>query len=172
MASTEPRSRLRGAITAHLASRLVSRVLYGSIVGLALIVALEHHAPGAGTVAITLLATAVAVGLAELFSEIVGAETRTRAAVKGPQLVEMLEGIGAVAVGITFPAVFFVLAALDLFGSDTAFAIAKWTGLGLIFGYGFAAARLTGDTLLGSLRRASLAALIGGFLVAVKALLH
>jgi hypothetical protein len=42
----------------------------------------------------------------------------------------------------------------------------------LITTYGFAAARLAGDTVLGSLRRATVAGLIAGFLIAIKALLH
>jgi hypothetical protein len=65
------------AIAAHLGSRQVSRVLYGSIIGLALVLALEAHPPGAGAITVTLLATAVAVALAELYSEIVGTEVQT-----------------------------------------------------------------------------------------------
>jgi hypothetical protein len=42
----------------------------------------------------------------------------------------------------------------------------------LIAAYGFAAARLTGDTVPGSLRRAGLAGLIAAFLIIIKALLH
>ena len=45
----------------------------------------------------------------------------------------------AVAFGILFPAVFFLLAATDALQAETAFAIAKWTGLGLIGVYGYAA---------------------------------
>ena len=97
---------VRGAIAEHHGFRQVSRVLYGSIIGLALVVALEHHPPRAGLVAVTLLATAVAVALAELYSEIVGNETRTRARVERPQIAEMLDEIGATAFGIVFPAVF------------------------------------------------------------------
>lgn len=65
-------------IEAHLGSRQVARVVYGAIVGLALVVGLEAHPPSAGVMAATLLATGVAVGLAELYSELLGYETRTR----------------------------------------------------------------------------------------------
>ena len=172
MASAERPPSVRGAITAHLASRLVSRVLYGSIIGLALVVALAAHPPAAGAVAATLAATAVAVGLAELFSEIVGTETRTRARLQRNQVTEILEEIAAVAIGITFPAIFFMLAEFGAFDRDAAFTVATWSGLGVITAYGFAAARLTGDTVVGSLRRAVVAGLIGGFLIVIKALLH
>ena len=163
---------MRDAIGAHLGSRQVSRVLYGSIIGLALVVALEAHPPRAAEVAVTLVATAVAVGLAELYSEVVGSETRTRRRVERQQIIDILDEIGAVAIGVAFPCVFFLLAAVGAFDLDAAFTIAKWSGLGLIATYGFAAARLTGDTVPASLFRAGTAALIAAFLIAIKALLH
>ena len=51
----------------------------------------------------------------------------------------------AVGFGISFPAVFFVLAALGVLETDTAFRIARWSGLGLIGFYGWAAGRLAGQ---------------------------
>ena len=56
----------RLAIEAHLGSSQVSRVIYGAIIGLALVLALEQHPPAPGVTIASLLATAVAVGLAEL----------------------------------------------------------------------------------------------------------
>ena len=66
------------AVEAHLGSRQVARVLYGSIIGLALVLTLEVHPPEDGTVVGSIIATAIAVGLAELYSEVVGMETRLR----------------------------------------------------------------------------------------------
>ena len=102
---------MRGAIEAHLGTRQVARVIYGAIIGLALVVGLEAHPPGAGAMIATLLGTAVAVGLAELYSEVVGTETRTHRRVGRRQLSELRGDVAAVAFGIAFPAVFFVLAA-------------------------------------------------------------
>jgi hypothetical protein len=163
---------MRDAIVAHLGSRQVSRVLYGSIIGLALVVALEAHPPRAGVVAVSLVATAIAVGLAELYSDIVGTETRTRARVERRQIVEMLSEVGAVAVGVAFPGIFFLIAAAGAIDVETAFTVAKWSGLALITAYGFIAARFTGETVLGSVRRAGIAGLIAAFLIVIKALLH
>jgi hypothetical protein len=39
---------VRTSVEAHLGSRQVSRVVYGSIIGVALIVALQSHPPSAG----------------------------------------------------------------------------------------------------------------------------
>jgi|SRR4051812_37037270 hypothetical protein len=163
---------MRAAIAAHLGSRQVARVLYGSIIGLALVVALQAHPPASGTIAALLVSTAIAVGLAELYSEYVGTETRTRERVGREQLADMFDEVGAVALGVAFPAIFFALAALGLIERDTAFDVAKWSGLGLIVCYGFAAARLTGAGLLEALWRASIAGLIAAFLIAIKSLLH
>jgi hypothetical protein len=163
---------MRDAIVAHLGSRQVSRVLYGSIIGLALVVALEAHPPAAGVVAASLIATAIAVGLAELYSDVVATETRTHARVGRRELAEMLDEIAAVMIGVAFPSVFFLIAAVGAMDVEAAFTVAKWSGLGLITTYGFIAARFTGATVLGAVRRAAIAGVIAGFLIVIKALLH
>jgi hypothetical protein len=163
---------VRATIAAHLGSRQVARVLYGSIIGLALVVALEAHPPRTVAIIGSLLATAIAVGLAEFYSEVVGTETRTRARVGRAQMAEIWDEVGAVVLGIAFPALFFVLAALGLWSRDAAFDVAKWSGLGLITAYGYAAARLTGAGVLESIYRAGIAGLIAAFLIVIKSLLH
>lgn len=164
--------RLRRAIEAHLGSRDVARVIYGSIIGLALVVALERHPPGAGEMTSFLVGAAVAVGLAEAYSEFVGTEARTRRPVRRAQVRVLLEDAGAVTFGAAFPAVFFVLAAAGVIGLELAFDLAKWTGLGLISGYGFLAARLSGAHLTGAFVHGALVGAIGGALIALKALVH
>jgi hypothetical protein len=163
---------MRQAIEAHLGSRQVARVIYGAIIGMALVVSLEHHPPRPGVMVGTLLATAAAVGLAELYSEVVGAETRNRRRVEREQLGEMLDDVGAVAFGIAFPAVFFLLAAASVLEDHTAFTIAKWSGLGLISFYGFVAGRLAGAGRAASLLQALVVGVVGGALIAFKALVH
>ena len=160
------------AIEAHLGSRQVARVIYGSIIGLALVVSLQAHPPSSGVVVASLWATALAVGLAELYSEIVGTETRTRHRIAHSEVVHILDEVGAVAFGIAFPGVFFALAALGVFELDSAFAVAKWSGLALIGAYGFVGARLAGATVVASLMQALAVGAIGGVLIAVKAVLH
>ena len=156
----------------HLRSTQVSRVIYGAIIGLALVVALEHHPPRPAVMVATLLGTALAVGLAELYSEVVGTEVRTRERVARARIGEIVADIGAVAFGIGFPAVFFLLSTAGAMQVETAFALAKWSGLGLLGLYGFSAARLAGAGLLVALTQASAVALIGAFLIALKALVH
>jgi ABC-type microcin C transport system permease subunit YejB len=163
---------LRRAIESHLGSGDVARVIYGSIIGLALVVALQDHPPSAATMASFLVGTAVAVGLAEVYSEYVGAEARTRRPVETTQLRQLLVDAAAVMFGAGFPAVFFVLAAAGALDIDVAFRLAKWSGLGLICAYAFVAARLAGAGRAGALVHAALLGVVGGALIALKSLLH
>jgi len=163
---------VRAALEAHLGSQQIARIVYGSIVGLTLVVALDDHPPAAGVMVAWLLLTALAVALAELYSEVVGAETRQRHRVTRQQVAHMLDGAGAVAFGVGFPAAFFALSTVGLIGLETAFAVAKWGGLALIGFYGYWASRFSGASIVGALLRAALVAAVGGALIIVKALLH
>jgi hypothetical protein len=160
------------AVEDHLESEQVSRVIYGAIIGLALVVALEHDPPRSTVVVSSLVATGVAVGLAELYSEVVGTEVRTRRRVERVRMREIATDVAAVVFGASFPAVFFVLSGAGAMQVDTAFELAKWSGLGLTGFYGFCAARLSGGGLLAALAQAVAVALIGGFLIGLKALIH
>lgn len=163
---------MRRTIKEHLGSHQVSRVVYGTIIVLALIVVLQDHPPSAGVALGSVLATAVAIGLAEFYSELVGEQVRTARRLDRRELVAVLEDVLAVAFGIAFPAVFFVLAAAGAMTVDTAISVAKWTGLGLIAFYGFCGARLAGRGVAGALVEAATVGLGGALLVVVKALVH
>jgi hypothetical protein len=163
---------MRAAIEAHLHTRHVARIIYGAIIGLSVVLVQESHPPAAAVVGATLVITAIAVALAELYSEVVGVQTRTHRRVGRAQLEEIGLGAGAVAFGVAFPAVFFLLAAAGALELDTAFGLAKWTGLGLIGFYGYAGARLAGASLAVCVARGLCAALIGAVLIGLKALVH
>jgi hypothetical protein len=165
-------SRLQATIEDHLGSRDVARVIYGSIIGLALVVALEEHPPAPGAVVASVAGAALAVGLAEAYSEIVGAEARTRRPVGAASVRVFVRDAAAVTFGAAFPALFFILAAAGAIDTDLAFTLSKWTGLGLISVYGFVAARLSGSGLGGALLHAAAVGGVGGALIALKALVH
>jgi hypothetical protein len=171
-ASPPARGRLRRTIDAHLGSRDVARVIYGSIIGLALVVALENHPPTATQTAGAVLGTALAVGLAEIYSDLVGAEARTRRPADTATAMQALRDARPVIVGAGFPAVFFILAAAGAMKVPLAFTLSKWTGFGLICVYGLVAGRLSGSSWLVSILHALALAAIGGSLIAFKALLH
>jgi hypothetical protein len=163
---------VRATLEAHLGSRAVSRVVYGAIIGLTLVVALEDHPPTALVMAAWLLLSGVTVALAEVYSDVVGTETSQRHRVTRGQLGHMVDQAVAVAAGVAFPAVVFLAAAVGWVQLGTAFALAKWSGLGLIGCYGYWAARLAGAAVSRALVQATLVAAIGGAIIVVKALLH
>jgi hypothetical protein len=163
---------VRRFVDSHLASGQVARIVYGSIIGLAVVVAVEAHPPTPGAMVATLLGTGLAVGLAEVYSETLGAEVRTRRRLDRAHRRAIWTDTLAVAFGIGFPAVFFVLAAAGAVDVDTAFDLAKWSGLGLIALYGFLAARLSGAPLAAALVKSGAVASIGAFLIVLKAFVH
>jgi uncharacterized membrane protein len=171
-AANVARARLRRVIAAHLGSRDVARVIYGSVIGLALVVALSEHPPTATETAVALLGTAVAVGLAEAYSDLIGGEARTQRAIRPRHLRAAAAEAGAVIFGAGFPALFFVLSALGAMDIDLAFTLSKWTGLGLLCLYGYLAGRVSGSTVGGALLHSAVVGAIGGALIALKSLLH
>ena len=56
--------------------------------------------------------------------------------------------------------------------SSRLITLSKWSGLGLIGGYGFLAARLAGSGVARSLVHAAAVGLVGGALIGLKAVLH
>ena len=170
--SFDPRRRLRARIDDHLASRDVARVIYGAIVGLALILALGRHPPSAGATAGLVAGTAIAVGLAELYSEVISRETSTRRPVTRADVWALLDEAAAVVLGAGFPTIFFIVAAVGLIELETAFTLAKWSGLGLICGYAFFAARLAGSSVGRAILHMAVLGAIAGALIALKAVVH
>jgi hypothetical protein len=84
----------------------------------------------------------------------------------------MADDAVAVAFGIAFPAVFFVLTLLGVLSLDSAFKISRWSGLGLIGFYAYLAGRLAGESNLRALRQSAAVAAVGALLIVVKALIH
>ena len=152
----------------------MAKVVYGSIIGLALVVALAEPPAGSGRHdRVRCWAPRVAVGLAEVYSEVVGAETSNRHSVTRHQLAHMVDDAVAVGFGVAFPALSSSWRRWwDSVQVDTAFTLAKWTGLGLIGFYGYWAARFAGAPVHRALVRGALVALVGGALIVLKSLLH
>jgi hypothetical protein len=165
-------ARIGRALEEHLGSERVARVTYGAIIGEALIVVLQAHPPSAGVMVGTLLSTAAAVSLAELYSEVIGHQTRTRSHVGRHHVRHLAGEVAAVGFGIAFPCVFFIAAAVGIIDLDAAFHAAKWSGLALIGFYGFCAARLAGDRLGSAILQAVAVMAIGAIVIGFKAVVH
>lgn len=167
-----PALRLRRILEAHLGSRDVARIIYGAIIGLALVEALADHPPSPAAMAVTLLGSAIAVGLAEGYSELVAAGAGTRRPADAARIRDAVSDASAVVFGAGFPAVFFALASAGAISVATAFVLAQWTGLALIVGYGYLGARLSGASVAAALAKGAVIGAIGGIVVLIKAVLH
>src|SRR3954470_8049477 len=166
------RARVRRGVEAHLGSPDVAHIIYGSIIGPALVEAPPKPPPPSGAVAATLFGSAIAVGLAEAYSELVAADARTHRPADRHRLRLVARESSAVVFGAGFPAAFFVLAAAGVIAAATAFTLAKWTGLAVIFAYGYFGARRSGSSVGGALVKAAAVGAIGGALIVLKALVH
>ena len=171
-AGRAPPRRFPGRLVEHLESPDVARVIYGAIVGLALVLALQFHPPTAAQAAGAIAGTALAIALAEAYSDLIAGEARTRRPINRAEVRHATQAAAAVFFGAGFPALFFALASTGAIELHTAFTLSKWTGLGLICGYGFLAARLAGRSVARAFVHAALVGAIAGALIAFKALLH
>src|SRR5689334_18628091 len=90
---------MRNRVVSHLGSRDVAHIIYGATVALALVIAVQDHPPGAATLAVELIATGIAIGLAELYADFVSTEARTRRHVRREDLAEMVREASAVVFG-------------------------------------------------------------------------
>jgi hypothetical protein len=163
---------VRAAVETHLGSRQVARVVYGAIIGLTLVVAIQSHPPAAVVMAGWLVLTGVTVALADVYSEVIGVETSERHRVTRHQLAHLLGQGWAVCLGVAFPAVFFLLATVHVLELPTAFSLAKWGGLVLIGFYAYWAARFAGAPVVRALAQAAMVAAVGGLVIGFKALVH
>jgi hypothetical protein len=137
------------------------------------VLALEDEVHAAVETAGFIVAAAFVVGLAELFSEEISEEARTRAPVGATEVRRLARDAAAVVVGAGFPALYFILSGFGAFSVDSAFALAKWTGLALVCTYAFLSARMSGGSVRRAAWHAAIAGLAGVALVQIKsAILH
>ena len=164
---------MRASLEQHLGSRQVGRIVYGSIIGMALLVAIEGHPPRPGVMAVWLLGTALAVGLAEVYSDVVGTRParggRSRAGTWGTWPRTPSRSASA---SPSRPS------------SSCSSALGRHRhrarrsrsrsgpALGLIGFYGFWAARFSGAAPHVALLKGVLVALIGAGLILLKSLVH
>ncbi|MFN8185640.1 MAG: hypothetical protein U0R69_01030 [Gaiellales bacterium] len=161
-----------GRVGREFDSGQVAKILYGSIIVLALEVALEDHPPPPPEVIGSIVGTAFAVMLAELYSDVIALELGKRRRVRRGELGAISRKTSAVGFGAVFPVLWFALAWAGVMGTGTAFAVSKWSGLGLIGFYGFTAGRLAGNGLVRSLVQAAAVVIVGFVIISVKALFH
>jgi hypothetical protein len=151
----------------HLAQR-VSHAAYGSIVVLAVILALEGRTGDSWEVVASVVGAAVATAMAEIYADYLGATIRAHRRLTREERHAAARNISAGFVAAILPGIFFVLAAADVIAIGSAFDAAKWTGVGVLGGYAFLANRLAGLSIAHSVAVGAGFAFVGAALVVLK----
>jgi hypothetical protein len=150
--------------------RHADRAIYVLIAVMAVTVALEGVEDRPGKVLAYAIGAAIALTLAELFSDRIGISIRSGRRANAEELRhayrEALTGLVVVAV----PIAFFVLAVLDAIELHAAFILSQWSGFAILAVYSFIASRAVGNSTLGSLARAAALTTVGGALILLNAL--
>lgn len=151
MTDTDTRNDTARGPFQSLALRAISgRIVYGAVVILAALLAVDStRATYRTQIGATLLAT-VAVLFAEVYSDVVGTMIRERRRLSHGELVAMTAELGSLVLAAVPPLVLTILAALGLMSLSTAESLSVWLLVGLLFALGFAAARMAGGSILGS----------------------
>jgi hypothetical protein len=149
-----------------------ARAVYGTIVALPVINALDDGSTAADELIVAVLGAAVAASLAETYADYLATVIRQRRHLSGAEIRQAATDSALGTLAALFTLVPFVLVELGWIEMQTAFDVAPWVGLGLIAGYSLFANRLAGlPTGRGLLTTAAMIA-IGLTLIAIKSLTH
>ena len=156
----------------HRFADRAARAVYATIIGLAVILALEETGAGAGEVVAATVGGVIAAALAELYAAYIGAEIREqRSPSRGELLARGVDSALGTAAGL-LPVVPFVLAEAGAIERATAYDVSPWLGVALLGGYTALANRLVGFTGVRNAVVTAFAVAIGMALIALKAIVH
>ena len=144
--------------------------VYGSVIVLAVMIALDDTAIDAHEAIASVLGAAIATVLAELYADYLGATIREGRRPTPAERNDALRNALAGLLAAVLPVVFFILAAAGAMELPDAFDAAIWTGVGVVGFYAFAANRVGGMGRWQSLAAGAAFTLLGALLVLIKAL--
>jgi hypothetical protein len=162
--TAEDRRRVEGQFAA--------RSIYGSILVLALLLAMENHPPPPLQAAIAVAGTVLAVLSAEAYAENLGAELTLGRRLTREERRARFRELGAMTVSAELPVGFLLLAAAGVLDQETAFRLARWSTLALLLGGGYLARRLGGTSRLSAAWSGLLVFGVGVLISVLKAWLH
>jgi hypothetical protein len=152
--------------------QLAARSIYGAILVLALLLALQEHPPGPFRAALLVSGTVLAVLAAEVYAEVLGMEFDLGRTATREEFRHELRKFGPITLSAEVPVLVLVLSGFGLFSEHLAFQLAIWLTVALIAAEGFLARRLAGRSLFASLRSACVLGGIGIALAVFKQLAH
>lgn len=162
--TTEDRRRIEGQYAA--------RSIYGSILVLALLLALENHPPPPLQAAGVVAGTVLAVLAAEAYAENLGAELALGRRGTREERRARFRELAAMTVAAEAPVAVLLLAAIGVLDQETAFRLARWSTLSLLLLGGYLARRLAGTSRLSAAWAGLLTFGVGVLISVLKAWLH
>ena len=162
--TAEDRRRVQGQYAA--------RSIYGSILVLALLLALENHPPPPLQAALLVAGTVLAVLAAEAYAENLGAELSLGRRQTPEERRARFRALGAMTVSAEAPVAILLLAAAGVLDEETAFRLARWSTLALLLVGGYLARRLAGTRRLSAAWSGLLVFAVGVLISVLKSWLH
>ncbi|CAM5367545.1 hypothetical protein SALBM135S_08523 [Streptomyces alboniger] len=151
---------------------IAARSVYGCIVVLALLLAMEEHPPSAFEAALLLGVTLLGIVAAEAFAWSVGQEAERGRRLTFAEYRRTVIEHAAALLAAPLPLLFFTLAGFGLFAERLAFTLSRWVTLALLFGFCCTARRLSGRDWTNAVLTGCVATLVGVVLANFKSLAH
>lgn len=152
----------------NLDGHRVSKIIYGTIIILVVILAMEDHPPSHLGTVVTILFTGVGVALAELYSDVIGTKINKKSSLTWEERKEITRNVSSVMIGALLPLPLIILAWLGLMNLEFAIFLDKWLLVTVLLFYGFVAAKLSGYSNIWSLASAFAVCTVGILVVMVK----
>lgn len=167
-----PEPRRLGFLRAHLESEQTTHGIYGTIVVLAVIVALEGHPPSGQAILASVLGAVVAVILAEIYADYIGTMIREHHRPERAEWRRIVVNTLGNLIATALPIFLLTLGVAGVIRLEAGFTAAKWAGAAVIAAYAFIANRLSGLSLGRSILASAAFGLIGLGLVLFKQYFH
>jgi len=146
----------------------VSKIVYGTIIILVVILAMEDHPPSPAGTVVTLLFSGLGVALAELYSDFIGTKINKKSALSWEERKQITRNVSAVMIGALLPLPLVILAWMGFLDLKLAILLDKWLLVMVLLFYGFVAAKLSGYNNVLSLVSAFAVCTTGVLVVLVK----
>lgn len=159
-------------LTRWLISHGINGLLHGTIFVLAILLVLGEHPPGHLRVIITVALTVLATALAGGYAEFIEAQIHERRQLVEVEREKVNQHVGSVLVTAIPPIGIFALSWLGFFGIQAAFTLSQWVSVALFGACGYLSRRVIGSSMTEGAVGALIAVIVGGAIVWLKTLAH
>jgi len=165
-------SRMLREVIRFMTPARATHAVYGSMIVLAVISGLDDASATAREAFVTIIGLAIAVGLSQVYADVIGATFREKRSLLPAEWLEISANVAFGFGAALLPAVFFALADLGVISLRNAFVVAEWTGVAVIWFYVFTAGRAARLTLARALAWSVALTACGVGIVELKLLAH